>query len=134
MNLSHRCNCIWCGCLIFQIQGASLSEKSASTTTPRADSGIPTSSNVTTIKTSQPHLPGSAAFLMSTNSPVTSGSIGGPVGGIPSAGLGVPAGGKAAPILISLPINGQLTSVLVDPVTMQVTIYKQIGTSMKIEK
>lgn len=106
-----------------QLQGSSLSEKSVAMTTPRTDGGIPASSNVTpTIKTSQPLLTGSGAFLMSTNSTATSGIPGHPGGGPPpNAGFGMPGSGKGgAPILISLPINGQLTSVLVDPVTMQV--------------
>lgn len=104
-----------------QIQGSSLSEKSAAVTTPRTDGGISTTSNVTPIKTSQPLLSGPAGFLINTSNSVAGGVPGLPSGPPPpGAGIGMSGTSKSAPILISLPINGQLTSVLVDPLTMQV--------------
>ena len=103
-----------------QIQGSTMSQKSPSTAAPRSDGTLPGTNSVTSIKASQPLPTGPGTILINTSG---AGTIPGGPGGQPQpGGIGIPGGNKSAPILITLPINGQPTSVLVDPVTMQVSV------------
>ena len=98
-----------------------MSQKSPSTAAGRSDATLPTTSNVTSVKTSQPLLTGPGGTILINTS--GAGAVPGGSGGQPQpGGIGIPGGNKSAPILITLPINGQPTSVLVDPVTMQVNM------------